>query len=121
MPTWPSTLPISPVSGSLRITIDPNLAAYQNEVGDDIRRRRYTASRKVYSGTIELAGDQIETLRAFFEDECSDGVLAFTMADWWGLTQGLSTTAEFKFVQPPEFNHRDVDLYQVSLVLSKTS
>lgn len=119
MATWPSSLPASPIAGTLSIVPESNLAEYRPDVGEPIRRRRFVGSRVLYSAQVTLEDDQIETLRSFFHDDLFDGVLPFDMYDWWNITAGSPTVASFSFVEPYELAHVDVGIYRATLKLSK--
>lgn len=119
MPTWPASLPQTPLAGTFVYTPDPNVVEFGNDVGNKIRRRRYTNARVVYQGAMHLVGTQIQALKDFYDIECASGVDSFTMGDWWYVTQGTPQNADFQFASPPEFTHVARDIFRVTLVLSK--
>lgn len=114
MPAWPLTLPEYPLSGTLRIAPEVNVAEFKVEVGAPLRRRRYTARRKFYTAEMMMTEAQRAILDTFFATDCADGALSFTMADWVG---GASAT--FYWNEPPSIVEVPVDYWRVSVSLTK--
>jgi len=68
----------------------PNVIAFRPDVGEPIRRRRYTgyASQETFEQT--LSSRQLKILHDFWSDDCEQGALSFTVAliddtarTWW--------------------------------------
>lgn len=117
LPQWPEGLPFRPLEDTLSMQIDPNIAEFQPDVGDSIRRRRYTVSLRRWRGTLLLSGQQRDRLLAFFEHECLSGTAKFMLPDWRHLTYGTAAPAEYRFAAPPDIAHRGADLFLVQLQL----
>ena len=114
MATWPVSLPAMPRAGNWRSTPEKNVVEFAPDVGSPLRRRRYTAKRIMYRAEMVITSTQRNTLQSFFEVDCADGSLSFTMADW---TTGLSST--FTWIGPPEFEHMSASVWRVGLNLAK--
>lgn len=118
MPAWPDTLPCQPVQGSLRIRQEPNVAEFKPDVGRAQRSKRYTLTRKMYSGTIKCTTAQTQILMDFFDDDCASGVNSFTMRDW-GPNSNSPPESTFTFTSAPEFEKSSGNFWLVSLELAR--
>lgn len=81
MPAWPATVPSTPLAGSLQIKTDDVTVSFQPDVGPSLRRRRYTAVSRKYVFNLMLTTAELLALDTFFESDCEDGALTFTMID----------------------------------------
>lgn len=119
MPSWPASLPCMPLSGTLSVKAETNVAEFKPDVGPALRRRRYTAVRSYYRGSMRLSGEQVAQLRSFFEDDCLSGTVSFTMRDWErAFAEGVIVDAEFTFDEPPDIQHRAGNKFIASLALT---
>ena len=100
MAEWPSELP-APLIDSVVMTPRGNVLAFQPDVGPAIMRRRSTTRLIDYVASLSLNDAQRVILDNFHHDDCQDGALSFTMADW--LT-GQPVTMQWQ--KPPSFEQR---------------
>jgi len=118
MPTWPALIPCAPARGSFQFVPENNVAEFAPDVGEPLRRRRYTAAGTLFEGDLALTPDQKEMLINFYKTDCEDGTLSFTMPDWSD-SNGFSAT--FSWRSPPAFSHPAAGLYRASLSLRKSA
>jgi hypothetical protein len=114
MPSWPKSLPKKPLTGTMKIEIEPAIAVFTPEVGPELRRRRSTARREHHSGRFTLTSTQVGTLKSFHETTCADGALSFSMADW---RTGVSAT--FAFDGAPSYEHAARSVWHVDIKVTK--
>lgn len=117
MPTWPPTLPVAPAAGGMTARAETNVAEFKTDVGSPIRRRRYTASRRLYEAEMVLTGSQRAALDSFFADDCSDGVTGFMARDWANPTSPVLVS--YSWQGPPSFSHVAGDVWRVSLSVAR--
>lgn len=98
MPSWPTTLPKCPVNRSLAWSPVANVVETPNDVGDVIRRRRFTGTSINEGGTLLLTRTQMVTLFNFWAIDCAQGALEFIMASW---RDGV--LRDYQFIDPPQF------------------
>jgi hypothetical protein len=114
MPAWPSSLPTKALAGTHSMRSAPNTVVFKPDVGEPIRRRRYTGVSTTEGFELILTSIQVETLRTFWNFECSQGALSFTAP----LIDGVLRTWWFDPEQPPAFtNIRGGTLYRVALAM----
>lgn len=82
MAAWPGTLPASPLAGTTRVAKEANVAQYKGDVGDPLRRKRFTAARRIYESDWMLTTTQYTAVNTFFDVDCAYGALSFTKTDW---------------------------------------
>jgi hypothetical protein len=99
MPTWPVALPQKPLLSGLARSPKSNVVAFGTEVGPGKQRRRSTARMQVWSLQFSLTDAQRATFESFFEDDLSDGALAF---DWEDPV--TESAASWKFSVQNPFN-----------------
>ena len=115
MPAWPATLPEQPLAGTLILQRVPNVVVFEPDIGPNSRRRRQTATGTDIQAGMLLTEAQLETLDDFFENDCADGALSFTMADWQ-----TSETKTFTWNAPPVATlELRIDRYRVALSLRR--
>lgn len=114
MPSWPSSLPTNVIAGSHRMRPDPNVAVFAPDVGEPIRRRRYTGRSSSDSFTLKLTYVQTERLLEFWNHDCAQGTLSFNAP----LIDGVARKWWFDPENPPDFtNIRGGDNYEVSVTM----
>lgn len=112
MPTWPSTLPKLVIAGSHQMQAQPNVDAFEPDVGESIRRQRYTGNASNESFELVLTQTQVDTLRSFWATDCKQGALTFTAS----LVDRVARTWWFDAGSPPQFaNIPGGTAYRVSL------
>jgi len=110
---WPNTLPnFFQVKGFIE-TGAVNAIRSTMDVGPDKLRRRTTTGIRNHVGNMWLTTTQYTTLRTFFEDTISFGVISFTMNDAHG------TNRTFRFIRPPRYTTIGPDNWQVKLELEE--
>lgn len=119
MPNWPSDLPCAPIFGTLRTKPEPNISEFKPDVGRPQRSRRYTLTRRLYSGTLKCTTAQKDSLLDFWEDDCATGVNSFQMTDWARASGAAAVTKTFTFVEEPDPQQTGPNVWLVSLSLAR--
>lgn len=90
MPSWPSSLDTRAAAGTHRISNAQNVISFKPDVGEPIRRRRYTGRSSQESFEQTLSAAQLDVLQDFWAVECQQGALSFTapliddvLRKWW--------------------------------------
>lgn len=117
MATWPATLPWRPLDGSVRVTPETNVAAFKPGFGSPLRRKVYTASRRLLQGEMNLTSVQKATLDTFYGTTCSDGVSSFAVRDWENLLSITQVT--YSWMAEPQYTHVSGDIWRVALSFAK--
>lgn len=116
MPTWPVTLPQSPLVGTWTESPMSNTIEVQPDVGAGISRRRSTAT--FYNGAGEwllITNAQLEDFWEFYLDDCLDGSISFAMPH---PVTGVSKNWKFdKSSGPPSVTSMGIGFHRVSLNL----
>lgn len=81
MPSWPLTVPESPLVDAFGRSPKPNVISFGTEVGPGKVRRRSTARTKVVTARFIFTTAELADFEAFFEDDLEDGALAFDWSD----------------------------------------
>lgn len=115
MPTWPGSLPQLPRSGSFTMMEEQNYTEFAPDVGRPIRRKRYTASRYVYSFVMDLDDIQRDALIQFYRVDCGSGSLSFTKQDFVE-NEEVKT---FMWNGAPEISHISKDRWQAGISWTK--
>lgn len=115
MPSWPSSLPTKVKAGSHNQTPGANAVVFTPEVGEPIRRRRYTGSSASESFVLDgLSYAQKERLMEFWRVDCAQGTSSFYAT----FVDGIQRKWWFDAQQPPQAqNIRGGNYYTVSLQL----
>ena len=89
IPTWPVTCMNSPFNpfpqlpcSDLSIAPQPNAVVFTPDAGPPMARRRSTKGRIFETTLLELNGEQLETLWAWFISTLASGTLPFTWVDF---------------------------------------
>lgn len=115
MPAWPGTLPDQPLAGTFTVVRVPNVVSFDPDIGPTLRRRRQTATGSDIQAGLLLTQAQKDILDGFFETDCADGALSFTMTDWES-----ATTKTFTWNAPPAASlTQNADYYQITLSLRR--
>lgn len=93
MATWPASLPQAPLFNSLNVTPEPNVIAFESDVGVEHTRRRATSRRKTINVAFMLTRAQLSVFDAFFEQELADGTLTY---QWRDPVQGVTATYKIR-------------------------
>ena len=90
MQGWPSSLETRALAGTHRTRMAPNVIAFKPDVGEPIRRRRYTGRSSSDTFEQTLSSAQLKTLQDFWTFECQQGALTFVAPlidgvprEWW--------------------------------------
>lgn len=113
-PTWPATIPQTPIYGGFTEQRQPNNAGFAPEVGPPKSRRRSTAVGVPTSATFEMTTAQVATFDTFFETTLADGSLSFT---WAHPLTGVSYTWMFAPGEAPGKSAENVDLNRITCKL----
>jgi hypothetical protein len=112
MPSWPSSLPTKAIAGSHRYRPQPNAVVFTPDVGEPIRRRRYTGTSTADSFTIKVNSAQANRLYEFYNIDCAQGTLSFFAP----LIDGITRKWWFDTENPPDFsNIRGGTAYEIQL------
>lgn len=91
MPTWPASLPQSPLRDSLEFTGPNRLIATPMDSGPPKVRRKFTRAHRPMTCTFEMSEDQKVDFQTFVGIELADGALSFLMPDPNSTTGNLSS------------------------------
>lgn len=109
---WPTTLPQSPLSGTLTQQGQDNLVRGPADVGEGVRRRRASAVSHALNFSMIMTGEQVRILDLFYDSNLGGGVYRF----WF--TDPISGDAkEFSFSERYQVQHDQSDIYRVSISL----
>lgn len=111
MPTWPGTLPQTPLADGYREHGKDNVVRTEMDAGVAKTRKRYTAGISVHEVLFRLTTAQVATLESFHEGDTEFGALSFDMPH-----PRTGSTVTTRFVQPPVYDAEGVN-FVVSLVL----
>lgn len=115
MPTWPATLPQSFLVDGFTIKKQPQAIATPVSMGPPLRRRRFSAAIEEFRGDMLMTEAQWDTVRTFFDNTLSGGVLSFT---WVHPIKQTSATIRFKAESDSSLVIKDVlkdDLFLVGM------
>lgn len=115
MPAWPGDLPRQPMDGSYTFGAADNVVRTPNDVGQPITRRRFTGSTRFEGGTLALTEAQARSLMDFWDINCAQGSLEFTMPAW---RDGV--VRDHMFTAPPQFS-RSANTYFAAISLQYTT
>ena len=108
---WPASLPQDVLQGWEK-SLDSGLLRTPMDQGPAKQRRRFSATARPYTVTVQMTGTQVTTFEAFFDDTIKGGSLPF---DW--LDPRTQTAVTFRFVKEPMERHRAGEVYQIPLQL----
>jgi hypothetical protein len=112
MPSWPSSLPTKVIAGSHHFRPQPNAVVFSPDVGEPLRRRRYTGNSTADSFMLKLTSTQVDRLYEFWSVDCAQGTLSFLAP----LIDGIVRKWWFDPENPPEFtNIRGGVNYEIQL------
>ncbi len=116
MPTWPGTLPTTPLRDSYREGQQQGAAIRTpTESGPPKQRNRFRARVKTYQVTWEMTGAQLDTFWTFYRDTLGNGALPF---DGLPTPRTLAVANHrFNVDQPPEAVASGHDSYDVTALL----
>ena len=86
---WPSELPTFEAS-SFSSTFASTIIRTPMDSGYDKTRKRYTKSRQIFSGSIRLSSDQLDTFEDFVTDDLNYGINTFIYTDPINLTDSIN-------------------------------
>lgn len=95
--TWPLSLP-EYFNIGVREERQEGFIRSSMDIGPSKQRKRFTATSKMYTGTMLLTGTQRATFETFYSTTINEGADAFDWSDPIDFT-----TQEFRFVEPPTF------------------
>jgi hypothetical protein len=97
---WPETLPQAPLLSGYAEGMGKQALRTDMDAGPAKIRRRSTAAQRPLQWPITVTRAQLAILRAFWEDDCQGGTLAFTMPD----AIDAETTNLCRFTEEPSWN-----------------
>jgi len=110
MATWPASLPQQFEQG----TTDNRQAGFirtPTSTGPVKMRRRFSATVRFIQGTMLFTQAQRATFETFYQNTISEGSETIEFTD----PEDGSTTASFRFVEPPSFSYLDAGFSRVTL------
>lgn len=114
MASWPSSLPTNVIAGSHQMHPQPNVVAFNPDVGEPILRRRYTGRSSLENFDLILTKAQTDRLFEFWDTDCAQGALTF----WARLVDGVQRKWWFDPDTPPSAtNIRGGTAYRVSITV----
>lgn len=113
-PSWPAGLPQKPDRDEWQQAPQPNIVAFQPEVGPPIARRRGTARTYIVQGAFFFTDAQMATFWAFWESTIKDGALAFS---WPHPVTGAAS--RWRFEGEPAARMEGFDRHRLSFSLRK--
>ncbi|MCL2808628.1 MAG: hypothetical protein FWD24_01040 [Treponema sp.] len=113
--TWPQTLPLTLRMEGLSAKRNSAVIRTTMDAGPRKTRRRYTASVKIYTGTMFLDAAGRSELEQFYTTALADGVLRFNFTD----PQTLEF-AEFRFTENYTENSAD-GMFKITMSLERLS
>ena len=81
MPTWPLTLPQTPLQDGYSETLEKNVIVTSMDQGPAKTRKRFTAGVKKYQVSFLMSSSQLSTFETFYEDTINFGATTFTFPD----------------------------------------
>lgn len=100
MPSWPGTLPASPLFDGNGVAMGDNSIRFKPDMGRAITRRRYTTRDDTVTFTFRMTRTQLALFETFYKTDLGDGNLEFTYAD-----PTINATRTYKFERPPTYNY----------------
>ena len=79
MPTWPASLPQTPLLDMAQITPEEVRAVFEGDVGPPIMRARTTSAGEESTLTFGMTSAQLATFQTFWRVDLSHGSASFTM------------------------------------------
>lgn len=110
MPTWPESLPQEPGADGFQETAPNLVVRTQMDAGPPKVRRRFTAGVRTFAMRFVLSEDQVDTLDAFFIEDCAGGAIPF---DW--KHPRTNAPASFRFVEPPTYTSLGGDCWSANV------
>lgn len=101
MPTWPASLPTSPLRDSLQFTSPNCLISTPMDSGPPKVRRKFTRNYRPMQGTWAMSDEQKVVWQTFFNEELQRGALSFDMPD--PNTDGATCLARINPEQMPVY------------------
>jgi hypothetical protein len=111
---WPDTLPQAFQQDDYSEAEADGLLEYAPDTGPSITRLRTTAAMRPLSGSMDMTGVQLATLRNFWGDTLVKGSLPFTFPDQLG---GDPLLVKFPKGSAPSWGEILDDLYRVKINL----
>lgn len=112
MPSWPLTLPSSPLVEGFRETPPDTVLRSPMDQGPAKLRRRTAAGTKALSLTYMLTRAQVDTLMDFFNDTLAGGALAF---DFTHPVNGATLSCRFR--QMPAWAPANAEFFRAAIEL----
>lgn len=112
MPSWPPTLPSSPLADGLRETLPATALRTEMDQGPAKLRRRTTAGAATLSVNYLVSRAQVDGLQEFFNETLAGGTLPF---DFTHPVSGASVSCRFR--QPPAYAAVNAQYFRAALEL----
>ena len=94
-PLWPAALPQFPLAGSLQRQVQDGVLRFQPDVGQALRRARWSGDSRTYSFAMVMDATQMAIFESFYFTTLKSGALDF---DW--IDPATGTHATFSFTAP---------------------
>lgn len=112
MPSWPGTLPPSPLSDGWRQQLSSNRYKFEPKQGRPMMRRKQSQRLDTQDVTFFFTAAQKVIFETFYETTLGDGVLSFTFSD-----PPSGVTYSFQFVgDEPQYTTPDGGLHYMCRV-----
>jgi len=112
MPTWPNTLPQSPLLDGFRETVPDITIRSTMDQGPAKVRLRTTAAVRTMALTYLMSKDQIAALETFYLATVQGGALSFTFTH-----PRSNTVMNCRFTRPPEYVPTNGNFFRVAIEL----
>ncbi len=111
MPTWPVTLPASPLVDGFQETPPPTVIRTEMDQGPAKTRQRTTAGVRRMQLSFILSKAQTATLDSFFTDTVKGGALGFDFTH-----PRTGSTLNCRFAEPPRYAALNGEKFRTALV-----
>lgn len=108
---WPLGLPQDVLQGWDK-GLESGLLRTSMDQGPAKQRRRFTATARPYSVTVQLTKTEVTTFETFFDETINGGADVF---DW--VDPRTQTAVTFRFIKEPTERHVDGETYRIPLQL----
>ena len=112
MPTWPASLPQTPLIAGYKEKVPDLVLRTTMDTGPDKTRRRATAGVRPFDWPTILTTAQIATLDTFYVTTLNSGALTFTVNH-----PRTAVSETWRFIGPPEYIPLSGSLHRVAIKL----
>lgn len=109
---WPTSLPQSPLVGTLVVQGQDNMVIGPADVGEGVRRRRASAVSQVVAFSMLMSNEQVRILDNFYDSDLGGGVYRFSFPD-----PILGESRDYSFSERYQVQHDQADIFRVTFKL----